>query len=161
MQLIQLGTQIAAPPERCFLLSLSIDLHMQSTSRTSERAIAGVTHGLICLGETVTWQGRHFGFMLTHETLISKYSRPHHFKDIMLRGMFKSFEHDHFFNLLEDGSTKMRDELRFSAPLGPLGWIAEAAFLRRYFIGFLQERNRLIKHVAESPKEIWSRYIKE
>lgn len=159
MQLIQLKTHIAAPPERCFLLSLNIDLHKESTAQTNERAIAGVTRGLIGPNETVTWQGRHFGVMLTHETLISKYERPHHFQDIMLRGMFKSFEHDHTFHPLPDGSTLMRDELRFAAPLGPLGWIAETLVLRRYLTGFLVERNKLIQHVAEGPEEMWSRYI--
>ena len=69
MQLIHLETRIAAPPDRCFLLSLSIDLHKESTAQTQERAIAGVTHGLIGPGQTVTWQGRHFGVVLQHQTL--------------------------------------------------------------------------------------------
>ena len=159
MQLIHIETKIAAPPERCFLLSLNIDLHKESTAQTSERAIAGVTHGLIGPNETVTWQARHFGFMLTHETLISKYARPNHFQDIMLRGMFKSFEHDHYFFELPDGITLMRDELRFAAPLGPLGLLAEALVLRRYLTGFLNERNQLIKAVAESPDETWRKYV--
>jgi ligand-binding SRPBCC domain-containing protein len=159
MQFIQLETKIAAPPERCFLLSLNIDLHKESTAQTNECAIAGVTHGLIGPNQTVTWQGRHFGLMLTHETLISKYDRPHHFQDIMLRGMFKSFKHDHFFDPLPDGTTLMRDELRFAAPLGPLGWLAEALILRRYLTGFLIKRNQLIQAVAESPVETWRKYI--
>lgn len=161
MQRIELETKIAAPPERCFLLSLNIDLHKESTAQTSERAIAGVTHGLIGQNETVTWQGRHFGLLLTHETLISKYKHPHHFQDIMLRGMFRTFEHDHAFDLQPDGSTIMHDELRFAAPLGPLGLIAERVFLRSYLAGFLKQRNRLIKQVAEGPKQIWSRYTEE
>jgi ligand-binding SRPBCC domain-containing protein len=132
---------------------------MQSTAQTNEIAIAGVTHGLIGPGETVTWQGRHFGFMLTHETLISKYDRPHHFQDIMLRGMFRSFAHDHYFDQLPDGSTLMRDELRFAAPLGPLGWLAETLIIRRYLTGFLIQRNHLIKAVAESPEEKWRVYL--
>jgi ligand-binding SRPBCC domain-containing protein len=131
MQLIQLETKISAPPDRCFLLSLNIDLHKESTAQTSERAIAGVTHGLIGPNETVTFQGRHFGLLLTHETLISKYDRPRHFQDTMLRGMFKSFEHDHYFDELPDRTTLMRDELRFVAPLGPLGRIAEMFPLSR------------------------------
>jgi ligand-binding SRPBCC domain-containing protein len=159
MQTIQIQTRIAAPPDRCFLLSLNIDLHKESTAQTSERAIAGVTHGLIGPNETVTWQGRHFGLMLTHETLISKYARPHHFQDIMLRGTFKSFEHDHYFDEQPDGTTLMRDELRFAAPLGPLGWLAETLILRRYLSSFLMERNQLIKAVAESPEARWKKYI--
>jgi ligand-binding SRPBCC domain-containing protein len=159
VQLIQLETKIAAPPERCFLLSLNIDLHMESTAPTREVAIAGVTHGIIGPGETVTWRGRHFGFTLTHQSLISAYEPPHHFQDSMLRGMFKSFVHDHYCDATADGQTLMRDELRFAAPLGPLGWIAERLFLRRYFIGFLEQRNEAIRRIAEDLNESWKRYL--
>ena len=161
MQTVIVETKIAAPIERCFLLSLSIDLHMQSTAHTRERAIAGVTHGLIGLQETVTWQGRHFGFMLKHKTLISRYEKPCHFQDIMLEGMFRSFEHDHYFEALPDGSTQMRDGLRFDAPLGPLGWFAETLVLGTYFRKFLIERNALIQQVAEADRATWSQFLPE
>jgi ligand-binding SRPBCC domain-containing protein len=78
-----------------------------------------------------------------------------------LRGMFKSFEHDHYFDLLPDGSTLMRDELRFAAPLGLLGRIAEMLVLRGYLAHFLKERNLLIQRVAESPAEGWLPYIQQ
>src|SRR5882672_3399450 len=58
---IELTTPISAPIERCFDLSRSIDLHVASTHGTGERAIAGVTTGLIGLDETVTWKGRPLG----------------------------------------------------------------------------------------------------
>jgi ligand-binding SRPBCC domain-containing protein len=159
MQIIQLETRIAAPPERCFLLSLSIDLHMESTAPTRERAIAGVTQGLIGLGETVTWQGRHFGFMLTHETQITRYDRPRYFQDVMVRGMFRTFEHDHHFQSLGDSATLMRDELRLTVPFGPIGWLAESLVLRRYLARFLAQRNMTIKHVAEAPEDVWARFL--
>ncbi len=159
MQLIHLETRIAATPERCFLLSLNIDLHKASTVQTSERAIAGVTSGIIGPNQTVTFQARHFGLMLTHSSLISAYDRPHHFRDTMLRGMFRTFEHDHYFDPQPEGTTLMRDDLYFTAPLGPLGRIAEALVLRRYLTRFLQERNQLIKTVAESSQEIWQPYL--
>jgi hypothetical protein len=62
---IQLTTAIAAPIARCFDLSRSVYLHMASTNWTGERAIAGVTAGLIGLGQEVTWSGRDFGFRIT------------------------------------------------------------------------------------------------
>lgn len=97
--------------------------------------------------------------MLTHESLISKYDRPFHFQDIMIQGMFKSFEHDHFFEATSDDTTIMRDELRFAAPLGFLGRIAETLVLRSYLIRFLQQRDDLIKQVAEGPADAWERYV--
>ena len=159
MQRIQLETKIAAPPERCFLLSLNIDLEMESTDPIRDVAIAGITHGIIGRGETVTWRGRHFGLMLTHQSLISVYDCPHHFQDIMLRGMFKSYEHDHYFEATNDGNTIMRDVLHFTAPLGPLGWIAETLVLRSYFIYLLQQRNKAIRSIAEAPEATWQRYL--
>src|SRR5262245_45796803 len=68
---IELETLISAPIERCFDLSRSIDLHMASTNWTGERAIAGVTAGLIGAGEQVTWRGRHFGLWITHTSRVN------------------------------------------------------------------------------------------
>jgi ligand-binding SRPBCC domain-containing protein len=156
VQTIQIETRIAAPARRCFFLALSIDLHVQSTAGTRERAVAGVTTGLIGNGESVTWQGRHFGFMLRHTSKITQYEPPTFFQDVMTAGRFKSFEHDHRFRE-QDGETVMKDELRFSAPFGVLGFLVESLVLRKYLTRFLLERNMLLKQVAES--EVWREYL--
>jgi ligand-binding SRPBCC domain-containing protein len=129
---------------------------MDSTASTRERAIAGVTTGLLGEGESVTWRGRHFGFMLRHTSRITRYEPPIFFQDVMTAGMFRSFEHDHRFQQ-QNGETVMRDELRFSAPLGILGRAVERFALRNYLIRFLRERNQFVKEVAES--EMWRKYL--
>ena len=154
MQTIRVETRVAAPPMRCFLLSLSIDLH--STARTRERAIAGVTHGLIGLGQSVTWEGRHFGFMLRHTSKIVNYEAPMFFCDVMTTGMFKCFRHEHYFTDVA-GETVIQDILQFAAPFGLLGTIVERLVLRDYLEKFLRERNGVVKQVAES--EEWQRYL--
>jgi hypothetical protein len=53
----------------------------------------------------------------------------------------------------------MTDVLRFSAPLGLLGWIAETLVLRWYLTRFLVERNALIRNVAESAEGRWTLYL--
>jgi ligand-binding SRPBCC domain-containing protein len=159
VQLIELETKIAAPPERCFLLSLSIDLHMESTVHTSERAIAGVTQGIIGPNQTVTWRGRHFGLMLEHTSLIDRYDPPNHFRDVMVQGHFRTFEHEHFFEPAADGGTLMRDRLILEAPFGPLGWVAEKLILRQYLTRFLRQRDAMIKRIAESPSGEWQQYL--
>ena len=157
MQTIRLETRISAPAERCFLLSLSIDLQMDSTAPTRERAVAGVTHGLIGAGESVTWEGRHFGLRLRHTSRIIAYDPYRFFCDEMTAGVFKSFRHEHYFD--DAGSaTTMRDVLQFAAPLGPLGAIAERVVLREYLRRFLAERNAMIRWAAES--EQWRKYLK-
>ena len=154
--MIQLETRIAAPVRRCFLLSLSIDLHIRSTAGTREQAIAGVTTGLIGQGESVTWRGKHFGLMLQHTSRITQYHPPTFFQDVMTDGLFKSFEHNHRFDE-QNGTTVMHDELKFSAPLGVLGLIAERLVLRNYLTQFLRERNNFVKLVAES--DMWREYL--
>ena len=159
MQLIELETKIAAPPERCFLLSLSIDLHMASTAPTGERAIAGVTHGIIEPNQTVTWRGRHFGLMLEHTSLIDRYDPPHYFRDVMVKGHFRSFEHEHFFEPTSDGGTIMRDRLLLETPFGPFGPLVERLVLRAYFVHLLRKRDAMIKRIAESPSGEWQKYL--
>ena len=146
---IQLTTAIAAPIQRCFDLSRSVDLHMASTNWTGEHAIAGVTAGLIGPGQEVTWSGRHFGFRITHTSRITGFDFPNYFQDCMVRGSFRSFCHDHFFEG-SDGSTLMKDVMRFAAPFGVLGSLAERLVLKRHMLGLLLRRNQHIQRVAES-----------
>jgi ligand-binding SRPBCC domain-containing protein len=156
MEMIRLTTWIDAPVERCFRLSTSIDLHVASAALTGEKAIDGVTTGLIGAGETVTWQGRYFGLNIHHMSRIDGWRPYSYFRDVMIRGAFTRFEHEHFFVLMDDG-TRMRDELRFSTPWGPLGRLATKIFVRRYLTTFLMRRNAVIKRIAES--EEWHTYL--
>ena len=63
MPVIILTLPIAAPIDVVFDLARSIDLHVQSTAQTNERAVAGRTSGLIGLGEEVTWRRRISAFV--------------------------------------------------------------------------------------------------
>jgi hypothetical protein len=152
MNAIRSGIWINAPVERCFLLSLSIDLHVACARKTGEKAIAGVTTGLIGEGETVTFQGRHFLLRRKHTSRIELLRPYSYFRDVMVSGSFKRFEHDHHFAAMDDG-TRMRDEIRFTAPWGVLGRV----LARRHLKEFLKERNAEIKRVAES--EEWHKYL--
>ncbi|WP_433974951.1 SRPBCC family protein [Tunturiibacter lichenicola] len=156
MERIRLETWIDAPVERCFLLSLSVDLHIASAHASREKAVAGVTTGLINKGETVTFQGRHFGLTLNHTSRIEILRPYSHVQDVMIEGRFEHFEHDHHFAAMNDG-TRMRDEIRFSAPWGVLGRLATSMFLRRHLTAYLEQRNALLKQVAEC--EEWHKYL--
>ena len=157
MPTIRLTTHIAAPVERCFDLARSIDLHAHSLTRTGECAIGGVTAGLIGPGESVTWQAMHFGVRQRLTSRITAYDRPRHFRDSMVRGAFRRFDHDHHFEPDGHGQTVLRDVFDFEAPLGPVGRLAEATFLTRYMRRRLAERNAVLKQVAES--EAWGAFL--
>lgn len=165
MPTIDLTTIINAPIERVFDLARSIDAHMESTSKTNEVAIAGVTTGLISMGQEVTWQATHFGIKQRLKVQITEFDRPVLFVDEMVFGAFKSMKHTHRFeeitaqtNAQPSMQTRMIDELEFRAPLGMLGTIAERVFLTRYMQRFLIERNAVLKELAES--ERWSAFIR-
>lgn len=157
MPRIVLETLIDAPPERCFDLSRSVDLHVLSTQQTGERAVGAVTSGLLALGEEVTWSARHFGLRQTLTSRITAFDRPRHFRDSMVRGAFRRFDHDHFFAARGEG-TEMRDVFDFDSPLGPLGRLVDALVLERYLRRFLERRNEEIKRVAES--DAWRGMLK-
>jgi len=74
----------------------------------------------------------------------------------MVQGAFRFMKHDHFFRPLSSGQTEMRDTFCFAAPLPVLGRLAEIIFLRRYMRALLQERNAVLKQIAESSD--WQRY---
>ncbi|GAA4295458.1 SRPBCC family protein [Nibribacter koreensis] len=149
MPVIHLETCIAGPPALCFDLSRSIDLHTISTEHTGEKAIAGVTTGLIGLGQTVTWRAKHFGVWQTLTSKITAFEPPFYFEDEMVQGAFKSFRHEHHF-VPQQENTLMRDVFHFTSPLGILGELANRLVLTNYMTDLLKERNRVIKEYAES-----------
>lgn len=156
MPTLHLSTFIAAPPERVFDLSRSIDLHVAASSPSGERAIAGVTCGLIGLGQSVTWRARHFGVWQELSVQITGFERPLYFEDEMIKGAFARMHHRHAFAPESDG-TLMHDTFEWVSPLGPLGWLADRLFLKSYMRRFIDERNRELKRVAES--EEWRKYL--
>lgn len=150
MPRFEIVTHVMAPPERVFDISLNVDVHSASMAESSEKAVGGVTTGCLKLGDTVTWRARHFGIRWRMTSTISAYDRPGHFVDEQVSGPFKRWHHTHYFQPYEQDGTAMIDVIDFSAPLGPLGKIAEMLTLRRYMPKLIQVRNQYIKQVAEA-----------
>ena len=156
LPVIEIEIEVSAPIERVFDLSRSIDLHQDSTAQTGEKAVAGVTSGLIGDGEEVTWRARHLGIWQHLTSRITAFDRPRHFRDSQVRGAFHRFDHDHFFEVA--GSVvRVRDRFDFESPLGILGRAANGLFLTAYMRRFLETRNAIVKEVAESDR--WRRYL--
>ncbi|MDA9262340.1 SRPBCC family protein [bacterium] len=151
MPVIELQTIINAPKEVVFDLARNITLHEISAGNSNEKAIDGVTTGLINLNESVTWRAKHFGFYQRLTVKITEMEKPNSFTDEMVKGIFKRISHTHKF--IQDGEkTVMEDKFDYTAPLGILGKIADFLFLKRYMKLFLIERNEVIKAYAEDEK---------
>jgi ligand-binding SRPBCC domain-containing protein len=140
---------IKAPIQVCFDLSRSIDIHMESTAYTYERAVKGRTSGLIERGETVTWEATHFGIRQQLTSIITEFDPPNSFVDEMVSGAFKRFRHEHTFELIDDG-TLMTDKFDYTSPFGLLGRLADMMFLWSYMERLLLRRNEYIKSIAEN-----------
>lgn len=151
MTTINLTTKIKASKQVVFDASRNIDIHQKSASKSNEKAIAGVTSGLINLNATVTWRGKHFGFYLTHKSRITTMNLHDYFVDEMERGKFKSFKHEHFFEE-ENGFTIMKDKLKYETPCGIFGELFDILFLEKHLTKFLLERNKILKEVSEQVK---------
>lgn len=147
-------TRTSASSERMFDASLSIDHHLDSMSRSGERAVAGVTSGQIALGESVTWSARHFGIRFTMTSLITELDRPHRFVDEQIRGPFRVFRHERLFREEHPG-TVMVDTLTVGSPtfgLPLIGTLAERLILVPYLRRLILQRNaHLVAAVAPTP----------
>jgi ligand-binding SRPBCC domain-containing protein len=149
MPRFEVVTHVVAPPGRVFDISLDVGVHVSSMAGSSEKAVGGVMSGGLKLGESVTWQARHFGTRWQMTSVISAYDRPGYFVDEQVSGPFKRWRHAHYFQSDGHGGTVMSDVVDFSAPLGPLGSIAEILALRRYMPMLIRIRNEHVKRVAE------------
>jgi ligand-binding SRPBCC domain-containing protein len=152
MSRIELQTVISAPIERCYDLSLSVELHLRSAASTGERVVGGVSSGTLALGDHVTWEARHLGLKHRLSMTISAADRPRMFRDELVRGPFRRLVHDHVFERV-GGGTLMHDVFEFSSGVGPLDALVLKPHLRR----LLRRRNAVIKELAEG--EGWRDYV--
>ena len=147
MSTFRVVTDVAAPVEVCFDLSRSVDLHLESMLASDERAVAGVTSGLIGGGEEVSWEARHFGLTWRMTSRIVEFDPPRRFVDEMVRGPFTSFRHEHLFEPHCAG-TRMTDVIAFRTPVGFLTEVPVGTYLRR----LIRMRNSTIRTKAQSAR---------
>ncbi len=149
MAILRTETWIQSTPQICFDLARDIGLHCRCAAHSHERAVAGVTHGLIGLGETVTFEAVHFGVRQRLTSRIVEFAAPHRFVDEMVSGAFAAMRHTHEFQE-DSGGTLMIDVLEWHSPLGILGRFADKFFVGPHLRDFLRRRNRALKRFAET-----------
>jgi len=158
MPLIHLTTFIAAPVERVFDLSRSINLHRKTMNQYGEEVVAGKHTGLLELNETVTWKAKHLFKERILKVKMTALNKPGYFIDEAVEGDFKKMKHEHYFKPVENG-TIMIDQLYFESPYGTLGKWFNVIYLEKYMQRLLTERNNMLKQVAESGH--WKQYLQE
>lgn len=153
MPLIEHEQFMKAPIELCFDLARNVEVHTQTTSQTKEKAVGGVTEGLLEEGDIVTWEAVHLGVKQRLTAKITQMEKPSGFVDIMVKGAFHSFEHTHQF-IEKDGGTLMIDRFQYKSPFGPLGILADKLFLESYMRRFIASRAEALKEMVEAPPHL-------
>ena len=151
MPTIHLTTFIAAPVERVFDLSRSIELHKRSMDHHREEAINGTCFGLIEKDETVTWKAKHLLKTRILKVKVTDLKKPEQFIDEQMQGNFKMMKHEHYFKPCDNG-TIMIDVFKFESPYGSVGKWFNNLYLIRYMKKLLERRNKTIKEYAETDK---------
>jgi ligand-binding SRPBCC domain-containing protein len=149
MGTIRLETVIRAPIERCFDLARSVEAHIRSTSKTAERVVSGRKEGMFELGDSVTWEARHFGLRLRQGSTITRSERPHVFVDEGTIGPLRGFRHVHQF-VFEHAATRMVDTFEFELPWGRFGRLADRLVVERHLRRLLTDRAAFLKAEAEA-----------
>jgi ligand-binding SRPBCC domain-containing protein len=148
MPIIKHDIYIDAPVNVCFDLARNVEVHTETTTKTKEKAIDGVTVGLMENGDTVTWEATHLGVKQKLTAKIIEMEKPYKFKDVMVKGAFRSFSHTHEF--IKSGTgTIMKDTFSYKSPFGVLGKIADKLFLEKYMKNFIINRAKELKRIAE------------
>lgn len=83
------------------------------------------------------------GLPLRWRSLITTYEPPDRFVDEQLLGPYSFWHHTHLFTPVE-GGTLVGDRVHYALPLGPLGDLAHALFVRRQLAGIFAYRRRII-----------------
>lgn len=147
---------IHAPLECCFLLSTSVEIVERELGM---HPVAGRTSGLVTDGDTIRWEGWQLGLPQFHVSRIELFQPPTFFRDRMIVGRFRSFEHDHSLSAQPNGQTLLSDELRFTMCWGWFGDLLGYCLLVPHNRRLMRRRFALLKQIAESDE--WRRYLRD
>lgn len=81
-------------------------------------------------GTRIRYRLRVHGVPVRWTSEIAAWEPPHKFVDIQVRGPYKLWRHTHVF-AAEGNSTRIRDEVLYELPFGPLGALVHWLMVRR------------------------------
>ena len=81
-------------------------------------------------GTLIEYRLRLHGVPVRWLTRIETWEPGERFVDVQVEGPYRLWHHTHSFEPHDDG-TRVRDEVRYALPLGPVGALAHRLFVRR------------------------------
>src|SRR5436853_739134 len=83
------------------------------------------------VGTLIEYRLRLHGVPVRWRTRIEPWEPPHRFVDAQIKGPYSLWEHTHTVDEDGPGATMIRDRVRYSIPVGPLGELADRLLVRR------------------------------
>jgi ligand-binding SRPBCC domain-containing protein len=82
-------------------------------------------------GAQLEYRLRLHGVPIRWRTRIDAWEPPTRFTDFQEKGPYSIWEHTHIFEPVGETATTIHDRVRYAIPLGPIGSLAHALFVRR------------------------------
>jgi ligand-binding SRPBCC domain-containing protein len=101
-------------------------------------------------GARIDYRLRLHGVPVRWQTRIEAWEPPIRFVDVQVSGPYSLWEHTHEFED-EGGATLIRDRVRYSLPLGPLGELAHRAIVRRDLARIFDHRRETVAARLTTP----------
>ena len=99
-------------------------------------------------GSLIDYTIRLFGVPIHWRTLISDYEPPFRFVDQQIKGPYTFWHHTHTFRLVE-GGVEIIDQVKYSLPLGWLGTLVHAIWVRKDLEKIFEYRKSVIQNYFE------------
>ena len=99
-------------------------------------------------GSLIDYTIRLFGIPIHWRTLISDYEPPFRFVDQQIKGPYTFWHHTHMFQAVE-GGVEIIDQVKYSLPLGWLGTLAHAIWVRKDLEQIFEYRKTVIQNYFE------------
>jgi ligand-binding SRPBCC domain-containing protein len=100
-------------------------------------------------GALIDYRLSLYGLPVYWRTRIETFQPEVCFSDIQLKGPYRRWHHVHEF-LERDGGTEMHDRVSYELPLGPLGALARALFVRRSLEQIFAHRRAVVSEIFGS-----------
>ncbi|MEO8846924.1 MAG: SRPBCC family protein [Kofleriaceae bacterium] len=144
MYILERHQHVAAPRREVFAFFADAANLEQMTPRGLGFTILTRPPIVMRAGARIDYRIKLHGLPMTWHTLIEQLEPDQRFIDVQLKGPYAVWRHTHSFADAPDGGTELGDRIVYELPLGPLGKIAHALFVKRQLEQIFDYRARVM-----------------
>ena len=145
MHILERHQRVAAPRSEVFAFYADAANLEQMTPRGLGFTILTPQPIAMRAGARIDYRIKLHGIPMTWHTLIEQFEPEVRFIDVQLKGPYALWRHTHTFADAEGGGTELGDRVVYEMPLGPLGNIAHALFVKRQLTQIFDYRERVMR----------------